>query len=284
MGADGIDTRLLTELTDQSQDLNSDAVRITREALGEFTEQQHEARASRGRGPGAMAAGLLGAGALLLGAGRASAASASPSSNDIMALQTAASIENLAVSVYTTAAGLSFIKSGNATVAAFITKTTAQHTAHAQAFNAAHHPGRRQDAERGGPQVRRRGQVRPAGDQDPGRRGQARDHPGGRGRADLHQVRQRGLHRSLRTLFGSVAPVEAQHRSVLLAVQALLAGNAADLIAIPTDAAKLPAAAGSVGFPARSTPPPVPLRSVKGPCPDAAPKWQLPISESSLTR
>jgi hypothetical protein len=40
MGADGIDTRLLTELTDQSQDLNSDAVRITREALGEFTEQQ----------------------------------------------------------------------------------------------------------------------------------------------------------------------------------------------------------------------------------------------------
>ena len=137
MGADGIDTRLLTELTDQSQDLNSDAVRITREALGEFTEQQHEARASRGRGAGGMAAGLLGIGALLFGAGRANAASASPSSNDIMALQTAASIENLAVSVYTTAAGLSFIKSGNATVAAFITKTTAQHTAHAQAFNSA---------------------------------------------------------------------------------------------------------------------------------------------------
>jgi hypothetical protein len=46
-----------------------------------------------------------------------------------------------------------------------------------------------------------------------------------------------------------VAPVEAQHRSVLLAVQALLAGGGASLIAIPTDAAKLPAAAGGVGFP-----------------------------------
>lgn len=53
----------------------------------------------------------------------------------------------------------------------------------------------------------------------------------------------------LRRLFASVAPVEAQHRATLLAVQALLAGNMADLIAIPTNAAKLPAAAGSVGFP-----------------------------------
>jgi hypothetical protein len=32
-------------------------------------------------------------------------------------------------------------------------------------------------------------------------------------------------------------------------VQALLAGNMGDLVAIPTDVAKLPAAAGSVGFP-----------------------------------
>lgn len=53
----------------------------------------------------------------------------------------------------------------------------------------------------------------------------------------------------LRKLFASVAPVEAQHRATLLAVQALLAGNTADLIAIPTDVAKLPAAAGSVGIP-----------------------------------
>jgi rubrerythrin len=249
MGADGIDTRLLTELTDQSQDLNSDAVRITREALGEFTEQQHEARASRGRGAGGMAAGLLGIGALLFGTGRANAASASPSSNDIMALQTAASIENLAVSVYTTAAGLSFIKSGNATVAAFITKTTAQHTAHAQAFNAAitQAGGKTQTA----PDPKYAAVVKSA-------------LPTITSPADvvklaitLEDVAAQTYTKyvsevstsSLRTLFGSVAPVEAQHRSVLLAVQALLAGGGADLIAIPTNAAKLPAAAGSVGFP-----------------------------------
>jgi rubrerythrin len=249
MGADGIDTRLLTELTDQSQDLNSDAVRITREALGEFTEEQREARSSRGRGAGGMAAGLLGIGALLFGAGRANAASATPNSNDIMALQTAASIENLAVSVYTTASGLSFIKSGNATVAAFITKTTAQHTAHAQAFNAAL------------TQAGAKTQTAP----DPKYAAVVKSAlPTITTPADvvklaitLEDVAAQTYTKnvsevstsSLRTLFGSVAPVEAQHRSVLLAVQALLAGGAADLIAIPTDAAKLPAAAGSVGFP-----------------------------------
>jgi len=249
MGGEGIDTRLLTELTDQSQDLNSDAVRITREALGEFTEQQREVRASRGRGPGAMAAGLLGVGALLFGAGRANAASASPDSNDIMALQTAASIENLAVSVYTTAAGLSFIKSGNATVAAFITKTTAQHTAHAQAFNAAitQAGGKTQT----GADPKYAAVVKAA-------------LPSIKAASDvvslaitLEDVAAQTYTKyvsevsatSLRTLFGSVAPVEAQHRSVLLAVQALLAGGDADLIAIPTNAAKLPSAAGSVGFP-----------------------------------
>ena len=45
--------------------------------------------------------------------------------------------------------------------------------------------------------------------------------------------------------------VECQHLAVLRAVGALLAGGdaGAALIAIPTDVAKLPAAAGSVAFP-----------------------------------
>jgi hypothetical protein len=53
----------------------------------------------------------------------------------------------------------------------------------------------------------------------------------------------------LRKLFASVAPVEAQHRATLLAVQALLAGGHPELITTPVDPSKLPAAAGSVGFP-----------------------------------
>jgi rubrerythrin len=217
MGAGRIDTRLLTELTVQSQDLNSDAVRITQQALGELAED-----------------------------GRAMAASMS---TDVQALQTAASIENLAVNVYQTAAGLSFIKSGNATVAAFIAKTTMQHQAHAQAFNAA---------------------ITTAG-------GKTQSNPDSKyaavvqqmlpsikGPADvvklaitLEDVAAQTYTKNvsqvsspaLRTLFGSVAPVEAQHRAVLLAVQALLAGNAVGLISVPTQPAMLPAAAGGVGFP-----------------------------------
>ena len=52
-------------------------------------------------------------------------------------------------------------------------------------------------------------------------------------------------------LFASVMGVECQHLAVLRAVGALLAGGDAGsaLIAIPTDVASLPAAAGSVAFP-----------------------------------
>lgn len=222
MDGGAIDTRLLAELTEQSQDLNSDAVRLTRGALAEFGEQQRRQAAS---------------------------SSASPNGNDIKALQTAASIENLAVSVYTTAAGLSFIKTGNATVAAFIAKTTTQHQDHAKAFNAA---------------LTQAGAKTQSG-VDPKYAAVVKAAlPSIVAPADvvalalqLEDVAAQTYTKyvsdvstaSLRTLFGSVAPVEAQHRSVLLSVQALLKADDADLIAIPTDAAKLPAAAGSVGIP-----------------------------------
>jgi hypothetical protein len=49
-------------------------------------------------------------------------------------------------------------------------------------------------------------------------------------------------------IMASVMGVEAQHLAVLRAVGALL-GGAPELIKIPTEPAKLPAAAGSVAFP-----------------------------------
>ena len=55
--------------------------------------------------------------------------------------------------------------------------------------------------------------------------------------------------KNARSVAASIMGVEAQHVAILNAVKALLAGGAADLIALPPDAAKLPAAAGSVGFP-----------------------------------
>jgi hypothetical protein len=58
----------------------------------------------------------------------------------------------------------------------------------------------------------------------------------------------------VRLLFGTVAGVESQHLATLYAVQALLKGGALDLITVKAtggavNAAKLPAAAGSVGIP-----------------------------------
>ncbi|MEV6979025.1 ferritin-like domain-containing protein [Kitasatospora sp. NPDC093806] len=250
MPPEHIDTRLLEELTEQSEDLNSDAARITRDALIGFGQAVEPVR-RRWWQRGGLIAGAGGL-AALWGASRAFAESASPSvsvANDIMALQTAASIENLAVGVYQTAAGLPFIKDGNKTVAAFIAKTTQQHQAHAQAFNAA---------------VTRAG-GRAQNNPDPKYKAVVDQAlPTIKGPADvvklaitLEDVAAQTYTRNvsqvsdadLRRLFASVAPVEAQHRATLLAVQALLAGNAADLITIPVDPAKLPAAAGSVGFP-----------------------------------
>ncbi|MEV7595952.1 ferritin-like domain-containing protein [Kitasatospora sp. NPDC089797] len=248
MASEHIDTRLLEELTEQSQDLNSDALRITRGALTDFEQAGVPARRWWQRG-GTLAAVVGGVG--LLGAARAVAdsPSAGTSADDIMALQTAASIENLAVAVYRTAAGLPFIKDGNKTVAAFIAKTTGQHQAHAKAFNAAATQAGGQA--QSGPDPKYKAVV----DQTL---------PTIKTPADvvklaitLEDVAAQTYTRNvaqvsnadLRKLFASVAPVEAQHRATLLAVQALLAGNAPELIAIPVDPAKLPAAAGSVGFP-----------------------------------
>ncbi|MFD3518220.1 ferritin-like domain-containing protein [Streptomyces sp. NPDC058657] len=243
MGTDHIDTALLRELTEQSQDLNSDALRVTNASLTDFAEAAEPA-GRRWWQRRATVLGTAGA-AALLGAGRAAAASR----NDIMALQTAASLENLAVNVYRTAAGLPFIKDGNKTVMAFIEKTTAQHIEHGKAFNAA--------ATKAGGKAQN--------DPDPKYAAIVQKQlPSIKTPADVvelaitledvaAQTYTKNIgqveDRNLRQLFASVAPVEAQHRATLLAVQALLAGKLPDLIAIPTDVAKLPAAAGSVGFP-----------------------------------
>jgi len=245
MGVERIDTRLLEELTEQSMDLNSDAVRITERALEDVAEAAQEERARRWWRRGGAVAAFAGAGALLT-SGRAAA---STSADDVMALQTAASIENLAISVYQTSAALPFIKNGNKTIVEFIARTTTQHQAHGKAFNSAvtQAGGKAQNA----PDPKYAAIVK-------------QTLPTLKSTADVvklaltledvaaqtytKNVGQVGT-AELRKLFASVAPVEAQHRATLLAVQALLADNLSDLIAIPTDVAKLPAAVGDVGFP-----------------------------------
>jgi hypothetical protein len=252
---DKLDERQFRELLVESDDLQSDAMRTARAELNCYVDAAREARYQSRHdlrpGAGLLGAGLLGAGAI----GAAALAFASPSyaasAQDVMALQTAAGLENLAVATYHAALTLPFIggSSANGVVKAFATKTMQQHTEHGQAFNAA---------------VSKLGGKQQTGT-DPKYTPVVNNAvPTLKTAADVVALaitlediaaetytNDVGLVSTsdLRQLFASVAGVESQHKAVLLAVQALLKGGAADLIALPPDLTKLPAAAGSVGFP-----------------------------------
>lgn len=263
--------RELSDRLEQSQDLQADALQPLRDTLDEIVEMEptsdhadtdanrvfhEEQRASLAASLGGAA--VLGAagGALLVGA-LASAASAT-SSRDVQILQTAASIENLAVSTYKTALTLPHIggSSANPVVMKFAQVTMGQHAQHADAFNAA------------AKQLGAKAQTKP----DPafvpvvqkavaGLSG-AGAAPGALGvvglALELENIAAEtyvkdtvlATGETRKALFASIMGVEAQHVSVLLAVQALLMANAPQLISLaPGVAAELPAAAGSVGFP-----------------------------------
>ncbi len=146
------DPRALAELLEESQDLQADSLRPTRDALDEVVEanrtgaaddalgnREFHAAHQRSLASSFSGAAILGAagGAALVGV-LASAASAS-SSTDVQILQTAASIENLAVATYKTALTLPYIggSSANPVVTKFAQVTMGQHLQHADAFNAA---------------------------------------------------------------------------------------------------------------------------------------------------
>jgi ferritin-like protein len=270
----GIDDTRLRDLLEQSQDLHSDAMTTSQYALDELVETRHDAR--RAGGDDLLVASptddasldevhrrstLLGGlpkGGVLAAAGLGTAMAAllaSPAfadkAMDVQMLQTAASIENLAVATYDTALTLDFIGGGsaNAVVKAFVEKTKEQHQQHAEAFNAAatRLGGKAQDQ----PDPVLLGVVNNA---KPTLTGPAEvvalaieleD-----GAAQTY-VANTGAYanKNARSVSASIMGVEAQHVAILLAVQALVGGGAADLIALPPDATKLPAAAGSVGFP-----------------------------------
>jgi hypothetical protein len=261
-----MDDLRLRDLLDQSQDLHSDAMKTTSGSLDELVELGHEERTYDsgilapidevtrrttllGGLPktGVLAAAGLGTAMAALIAGPAFADKAM----DVQMLQTAASIENLAIATYDVALTLDFIggASANPVVKAFVQKTKEQHQQHVAAFNAAatRLGGKAQDQ----PDPVLLGVVNNA---KPGLTGPAQV-------VDLAISLEDGAaqtyvantgayaNKNARTVAASIMGVEAQHVAVLNAVKALIAGGAADLIALPPDAAKLPAAAGSVGFP-----------------------------------
>ena len=264
------ESRALSELLEESQDLQADALRPTTEALNELVEVAHERpddeaqrrefheAHQRSLAASFSGATLLGAagGAALVGVLAASAGASS--SRDVQILQTAASIENLAVATYSTALTLPYIggSAANGVVAKFARVTRNQHAQHAEAFNAA--------AERlgGRPQHHPDPAFVPVVNKAVASLKGASDAQGTLGVVGLAleleniaaetYVKDTVLAKATqnRALFASIMGVEAQHVAVLLAVKALLSANAPQLISLaPGTAASLPAAAGSVGFP-----------------------------------
>ncbi len=272
------DPRELADLLEESQDVQADAIKASREPLGDLLERSNEHRPQSDRPTneelnarrqfaiehrhsiqGSLTrAGLLGvAGGGALVALLASAADAT-SSADIQMLQTAASIEHLAVSTYTTALTLPYIggATANTVVKKFCHVTRSQHSQHLAAFNSA-------VVELGG---KEQDKPDPAFvhvvDKAVAKLSGASAAVGMLGvvslALELENVAAETYVNDVANLkdinakqvTASIMGVEAQHVAVLRAVRALLDAKAPQLITLSaTNVSSLPPAAGSVGFP-----------------------------------
>lgn len=265
-----IDDRLLGELLTESRDLQVDAMRVAAEVTPALQEV-HRDNAEEARDPGVirdwnrdrralLRNGGLGIGALagkgLLGTAFGSAivgVLAQPvaaQGGDISAsiFQTAASLENLAVQTYEAALGLPFFDQ-NQVVVTFAERTMQDHSEHAEAFNA--------QAEAIGAEAQMGTNPKYTPIVEDAAAGLTDYAAVVELASTLEEVAQDTYLANLtrlppgeeRKLMASIMSVETQHLATLRAVGALLAGGAPQLIAIPTDVAALPAAAGSVAFP-----------------------------------
>lgn len=257
-----VDERAIGSLIEQSKDLHSDSMHTTHASLQELVEVGREDATDRaenhvsseerttllrhGIGGGKALAAVGAGGALLALMARPAFADQSA---DIQMLQTATSIEILAVATYTAALGLPFAGSLPKVVQTFATTTKQQHMDHMAAFSAA---------------VKALGgtaQTNP----DPVLLAVVnKAKPGLTGPVplvDLAITLEMGAaetyvafvtalsDKNARNTTASIMGVEAQHVAVLNAVKALVAAGHPEYITLPPPAAKLPAAAGSVGFP-----------------------------------
>lgn len=267
--------REIDRLIEHSADLHSDAMASTNASLTDLVEAGHERRSLDGIDPvesretarateGAVRKSLIAGGSLATAAfgaalmGLTASAAFADTPTDVQMLQTAAAIENLAVSTYKTALTLPYIggNSANTVIKAFAQTTMAQHAQHAQAFNAA-------ATALGG-----KAQTNPDPKYVPVVNNAVasitKDDPSAGALAvvglaiTLENVAaetyvancSKYSDTNAKKVTASIMGVEAQHVATLLAVQALLKANAPQLIALsPTVVTKLPAAAGSVGFP-----------------------------------
>jgi Ferritin-like domain len=168
---------------------------------------------------------------------------------DVQVLQTAASLENLAVTAYESAARLAFAEHGYPALATFVARTKAQHQAHAAAFNAA--------AAKAGGAAQHAADPRYAASVHAALKGVADPAALASLLGSLEDVNAQSCTRyaalasshPVRSLFVSVAIDEAAHRSFLLAALQLLTTGPTGLVRFPTVPDQLPAVIGTECFP-----------------------------------
>ena len=265
-----IDESALTELLIESKDLQADALRDARSTLPDLREigasrrgrpvdldrvrvydaSRRELLKKGGFGVGGLASrGLLGGafGSALLGI--VAKPVSAQATVDTQILNTASSLENLAVATYDAALGLDFIRA-NETITTFARETRQQHSEHGAAFNA-------QAVALGGEeQTETNSKYQAVVDETLPTLTDALTVV--EFAAVLEEVATSTYVANMslfedkesKAIMASVMGVEAQHLATLRAVGALLANGQADLVRIPTDVAALPEAAGSVAFPA----------------------------------
>ena len=270
-----IDESALRGLIEQSQDTHADGVRAAREPLADLVDLGRQARAGASTDPdenrvfarenrSRLAATARRAGGLLAGAGVVAAfadfiggTAFASSGTDVQVLQTASSIEVLAISTYKTALTLPYIggSAANPVIKTFATTTMAQHADHLAAFQAA------TTALGGKKQTSPDPAFVPVVDKAVTSITKATAADGPLlvvGLAlELENIAAETYVNNMSLLTSanakkvtaSIMGVEAQHVAILNAVQALLKAGAGADITLPPPAAKLPAAAGSVGFP-----------------------------------
>ncbi len=268
------DTQRLLDLTEESQDLQADAMRDSRRLLPDlrelgrsrkgrpvdldkvraFNSERRRVLRNGGMGMGALAAkGLIGTAFGTTLASIVATPASAQADPDVSILQTAASLENLAVAAYGAALELPFLAPDAGPAApvlnAFAMTTMEQHAEHGAGFNA------QAEALGGEPQDQPNPEFLPAVEEAMLTDAIAvvelastlEEVP-----ADTYlQNVPTLMHSESKALMGSVMGVEVQHLATLRAVGALLGAGAVELITPdpPVDAAALPEAAGSVAFP-----------------------------------
>jgi hypothetical protein len=270
-----IDETAFGGLIEESRDTHADALRAAREPLADMVDLGRQTRAVSAPDPdetrafavenrrrlGAIArraGGLLAAtGVIAAIADYIGSPAFASSGTDVQVLQTASSIEVLAVSTYKTALGLPYIggSSANPVIKTFATTTMGQHADHLAAFQSA------TTSLGGTKQTKPDPAFVPVADKAVAAITKATGSASAllvvglalelENIAAETYVNNMSLltNANAKKVTASIMGVEAQHVAILLAVQALLKSGDATDIALPPPVAKLPAAAGSVGFP-----------------------------------